>query len=177
MKIFVLRHGETVENKSGIMQGNMDTLLSEEGKLEAFNVKKQIENASIDLIICSPKKRTIETAKIVAPNTPIIFDERLLSRDHGEFEGKKRTEINLNDYWNIKKNIQYEKAESVAHLFNRVSSLLNDISINYPNKRVMLVTHSGICRVLYYYFNGFPSDGNLMEYESYNCSFEEYDLK
>jgi len=88
----------------------------------------------------------------------------------------RRDEVNLQDYWNIKLNKQFEKAESMGEIFNRVSSLLNDISINYSDKTVLLVTHSGITRVLYYYFNGFPEDGDLTEYQSTNCSFEEYEL-
>ena len=112
----------------------------------------------------------------VAGNIEKVYDYRLLSRDHGEFEGLRRDEINLSEYWNIKKNIQYERAESVGSLFERVESLLRDIKIKYEGKNVLLVTHSGICRVLYYYFNGIPEDGNLLEYESHNCSFEQYDL-
>ena len=32
MDLYVIRHGETNENKTGIMQGNMETLLNENGK-------------------------------------------------------------------------------------------------------------------------------------------------
>ena len=176
MKLYVLRHGETDENITGIMQGNMETVLNEVGRKQAESVRQKINDANIDLVISSPKKRAVETAEIAAPNIPIILDDRLLSRDHGEFEGMKRNQVNLQDYWNIKLNKQFEKAESMGEIFNRVSSLLNDISINYSNKTVLLVTHSGIARVLYYYFNGFPDDGDLTEYESTNCSFEEYEL-
>lgn len=176
MKLYVIRHGETKENKTGIMQGNMDTELDEKGKEEARDLIEKVKEANIDIVVVSPKKRTIETADIVAPNIEKVYDYRLLSRDHGEFEGLRRDEINLSEYWNIKKNIQYERAESVGSLFERVESLLRDIKIKYEGKNVLLVTHSGICRVLYYYFNGIPEDGNLLEYESHNCSFEQYDL-
>lgn len=176
MNLYVLRHGETEENKTGIMQGNMETLLNENGRNQAIAQRQNVKEANIDLVICSPKERTKETAALAAPGVPIIYDDRLLSRNHGEFEGLPRTAINLNDYWNIKKNIQYEKAESVGELFNRISSLLNDISQNYSDKNVLIVTHSGITRVLHYYFNGFPDDGDLMEYESTNASFEKYIL-
>jgi len=177
MKISVLRHGETNENITGIMQGNMDTELNEVGRNQARSVQSIVKENNIDLVIASPKKRTVETASLAAPGIPLITDDRLLSRDHGEFEGKRRDEINLQDYWNIKKNIQFEKAESVGTLFNRVVSLLEDVIVKYPDKNVLLVTHSGICRVLYYYFNGFPEDGDLLEYESHNCSFEQYEIK
>ncbi|MBQ6817704.1 MAG: histidine phosphatase family protein [Bacilli bacterium] len=176
MKLYVLRHGETNENITGIMQGNMETVLNEVGRKQAESVREKVKEAGIDLVISSPKKRAVETALIAAPNIPIIKDERLLSRNHGEFEGMRRDEVNLQDYWNIKLNKQFEKAESMGEIFNRVSSLLNDISINYSDKTVLLVTHSGITRVLYYYFNGFPDDGDLTEYKSTNCSFEEYEL-
>lgn len=176
MKLYVLRHGETNENITGIMQGNMETVLNEVGRSQAESVRDKVKEAGIDLVISSPKKRAVETAQIAAPNIPIILDDRLLSRNHGEFEGMQRNQVNLKDYWNIKLNKQFEKAESMGEIFNRVSSLLNDISINYSDKTVLLVTHSGITRVLYYYFNGFPEDGDLTEYESTNCSFEAYEL-
>jgi len=176
MKLYVLRHGETNENITGIMQGNMETVLNELGRKQAESVRNKVKEAGIDLVISSPKKRAVETAQIAAPNIPIILDDRLLSRNHGEFEGMQRNQVNLKDYWNIKLNKQFEKAESMGEIFNRVSSLLNDISINYSDKTVLLVTHSGITRVLYYYFNGFPDDGDLIKYESTNCSFEQYEL-
>ena len=176
MKIYVVRHGETNENISKMMQGNMDTELNDAGRKQAYDLVKKVASCDVDLIFSSPLKRAYDTAKIIAHGKRIVVDERLKSRNHGEFEGLERHKINLNDYWNIKKNIQYEKAESIGELFNRISSLLNDISINYSDKRVLLVTHSGIARVLYYYFNGFPEDGDLMEYESTNASFEHYKL-
>ena len=137
MKLYVIRHGETKENKTGIMQGNMDTELDEKGKEEARGLIEKVKEANIDIVVVSPKKRTIETADIVAPNIEKVYDYRLLSRDHGEFEGLRRDEINLSEYWNIKKNIQYERAESVGSLFERVESLLRDIKIKYDGKNVL----------------------------------------
>lgn len=176
MKLFVLRHGETTENIDKIMQGKMDTLLNDIGRKQCEMVKDKIKKSHIDLIISSPLQRTIETAKIAAPDIEIIKDNRLISRNHGEFQGKKRTDINLYDYWNIKKNIQYHEAESVMELYNRVISLLIDLKKEHSKKHILLVTHSGICRILYYYFNGIDESGDLTKYESTNCSFEEYEL-
>jgi len=176
MKLFVLRHGETNENITGMMQGDMDTVLNEKGCCQALSVRDKVLESNIDLVISSPKKRAIKTAMLAAPNIPLILDDRLRSRNHGEFEGMRRDEININDYWNLKKNNQYIKAESVKDLFDRVESLLKEIKEKYNDKNVLLVTHSGIVRILYYYFNGIPEDGDLMEYESHNCSFEQYEL-
>ena len=176
MKLFVARHGETKENVTGMLQGNMDTILDEKGKKQALELGKKLEKLDIDLIFCSPKKRTLETAILAYPESEIIFDERLKSRNHGEFQGKSRDEINLEDYWNIKKNIQYESAESVKDLFDRVKNFIEELKIKYNDKNILIVTHSGIVRVLYYYFNGIPEDGSLLGYESTNASLEEYCL-
>ena len=72
MDLYVIRHGETNENKTGIMQGNMETLLNENGKKQAISLRKKVKKAKIDLVICSPKLRTKETAALAAPNIPII---------------------------------------------------------------------------------------------------------
>ena len=178
MELYVVRHGETNENKVKMMQGNMDTLLNETGRNQALEVRNKLDGVKIDLIISSPKARALETAKIISDGKiPIITDARLLSRDHGEFQGKTRYEVNLEDYWNIKINRQYERAESVGHMFERITNLLNDIKKNYSDKTVLIATHSGICRILYYYFNGIPDSGSLLEYESTNCSLEKYELE
>lgn len=176
MKIYVLRHGQTDGNITGVMQGNMDTKLNALGKEQARKAKEILKEAGIDLVICSPKSRTAETAHLAAPDIPIFYDDRLLSRDHGEFEGLRRDQVNLQDYWDLNKNVQYEKAESVKHIVDRVTSLLMDIKKHYSDKTVLLVTHSGITRILYYYFNGFPEDGNLLGYEVHNGLIEEYEL-
>ncbi len=176
MKLFVVRHGETTENKGKIMQGKMETYLDEEGKQQARELEPKLAPLNINIIISSPYARAYDTAKLACPNQEIICDDRLCSRNHGEFQGKARTDINLQDYWNIKKNLQYVEAESVGDIFDRVVSLLKDIKERYEGANVLLVTHSGICRVLYYYFNGIPDDGDLTEYESTNCSLEEYEL-
>ena len=62
-------------------------------------------------------------------------------------------------------------------MFERIDSLLKDIKKNYSDKTVLITTHSGICRILYYYFNGIPESGSLLEYESTNCSLEKYELE
>ena len=177
MKLYVVRHGETNENIGDILQGNMDTVLNENGKNQARLARDLLKDKGIEFIIVSPKARTRETAEIISEGKiPIMYDKRLLSRNHGEFEGMSRNDIDLKTYWNININKQYEKAESVGEVYYRVSSLLEMIKNFYPNKKILIVTHSGICRILYYYFNGIPTDGDLTGYEAHNGLVEEYEL-
>ena len=41
---------------------------------------------------------------------------------------------------------------------------------------MIIVTHSGVIRVLYYYFKGIPEDGILSEVEIKNGSVFEYEI-
>ena len=143
---------------------------------QAKKVSQYFKNKKIDLIISSPLDRCKQTANIINNQIPIIYTNKLLGRDHGEFTGKPRDSIDFDEYWNYKKDIQYKKAESVKTLYNRVSSLIEELKQKYNDKNIIIVTHSGIMRVLYYYFNGIPEDGILSEITIKNCEIFEYDI-
>ena len=176
MKLYVVRHGETMENANNCLVGRINSPLTEKGKEQAKQVSNYFKNKKIDLIVSSPLDRCKETAQIISNNLPIIYSDKLLGRDHGEFTGKPRDSINFDEYWNYKKNIQYEKAESVKDLYNRVATLIDDLKEKYKDKNIIIVTHSGIMRVLYYYFKGIPDDGVLSEITIRNCEVFEYDI-
>lgn len=176
MQLYVLRHGQTDGNIVQMMQGSRDIELNDTGRAQARHAREVLKQIPIDLIICSPKKRTRETAALACPGVPIIYDQRLRSREHGEFEGLSREQVNLKEYWNIRENKQYERAESVRDLYQRVVSLIGEIKQKYTDKTILLVTHSGIARILYYYIHGIPSDGDLTGYESVNASIEHYEI-
>ena len=156
--------------------GRINSSLTEKGIEQAKQVGKYFKDKKIDLIISSPLDRCKLTAKLISNDTPIIYSDSLLGRDHGEFTGVPKNSINFDDYWNYNKDIQYEKAESVKTLYNRVAKLIEEIKEKYNGKNIILVTHSGIIRVLYYYFKGIPEDGILGEVTIKNCEIFEYDI-
>ncbi len=140
MKLYVLRHGETEGNVQGIMSGHQESYLTENGRNEARIVRDRIQDKNIDFIIASPLIRTKETAEIVSDGKiPIIYDERLKSRNHGEFAGMRRDDLNLKDYWNYYANKQYERAESAQDIYHRAESLLEFVKKEYAGKTVLLV--------------------------------------
>lgn len=175
MKLYVLRHGTTDGNQKEMLQGNLDIPLNDFGKSQAIARREEIAKLNIDQIFCSPKLRTKETAELAAPGIPISFDDRLLSRDHGEFQGLTRGEVDLDSYWNMNLNCQYERAESVTHIYNRVAEFLRELKAKYPDQSILIVTHSAIIRCIYYYFNEIPEDGSLLPYESRTASLEAYE--
>lgn len=177
MKLYIVRHGETVENANNCLVGRRNSALTEAGIKQAHEVANYFDDKVIDLIISSPLDRCKQTSEIISKgNIPIQYTDKLLGRDHGEFTGVPRTSMNYDEYWDYNKNIQYEKAESVRTLYDRVVSVIKELQENYRDKSVIMVTHSGVIRMVYYYFKGIPEDGILSEVEIKNCSVYEYDL-
>ena len=177
MKLYVVRHGETIENANNCLVGRINSPLTEKGIEQAKKVREYFEDKVIDLIVSSPLDRCRQTAKIISNDTiPIYYSDSLLGRDHGEFTGKPRDSINFDEYWNYNKNIQYKKAESVKDLYDRIAKLIDDLKGEFTDKSIIIITHSGVMRVLYYYFNGIPEDGILSEITIRNCEVFEYDI-
>ena len=177
MKIYVVRHGETKENSNNCLVGRINSDLTSHGIEQAKEVSKYFKDKNIDLIVSSPLDRCRTTANIISNNNiPIIYDDKLLGRDHGEFTGMPRDSVNFNEYWNLTKNIQYKSAESVKTLYDRVANLIEYLKEEYKDKNIIIITHSGIMRVLYYYFEGIPDDGVLAAITIKNCQVFEYEL-
>ena len=95
-ELLILRHGITVWNELKITQGRTNNSLSERGEKEVENTALAFKDKKVDLIYCSPLKRTIQTAEIFNffHNSPIIFDDRLIEIDQGIFSGRSTKDRN-----------------------------------------------------------------------------------
>ncbi|MDD2435411.1 MAG: histidine phosphatase family protein [Bacilli bacterium] len=176
MNIYVVRHGQTESNAKRLFQGRINTGLNDCGIDQAIDLRNYFKKIDIDIIISSPLNRCRETSEIISNGKiPITYDERLIGRDHGEFTGNDcYGEVYL-DYWNYNKNIQYQEAENIRDLYNRSVEMFLAIKEEYKDKKeVVLVTHSGIVKSLYFYLNGLPSDGDFSKYRPKNCEILEF---
>lgn len=179
MKIYAVRHGETNWNVLGKMQGSVDNELNEIGVEQARKTMEKLKDEKIDLIICSPLKRTIQTADIIneRKNIPIIYDERIKERNGGEFEGKTIQEYNYADYSSYEKNLTFKKAEKVRDFFNRVYGFMDDITSKYKDKNVLIVTHAGVIKPITFYFSKEKiTDKAIEEIYPKNCEITKWEI-
>lgn len=65
MKLYFIRHGETDSNLQK-RAFSLNDKLTDVGRKQAQNLANKISDISIDVILTSPHKRTIETAEIIA---------------------------------------------------------------------------------------------------------------
>lgn len=178
MNIYVIRHGRTNNNDLGLFNGRTDEDINDIGIEQAKKVRDTLRKINIDLIICSPMKRTKHTADIInINNIPIIYDDRLIERDTGDITLMPYEIIDREEYWN-RYSTKYKNVETVNNLLRRVYSCINDIIKNYNNKNILIVTHNGVARAIYAYFNGMPKDGKIWKIGTQkNCEIRKYNIE
>ena len=180
MKLLVTRHGQTNWNLLKKVMGRCDEPLNEKGIEQAKEISKLLLDKEIDLIICSPLKRAKQTADIINSdrNISIIYDERIIERDFGEFEGLETKDFDFHGYWNYYNNYHYDKAENISDFFKRVYNFLDDIKDNYKDKNILIVAHGGISIPIACYFNNNIPEGSLVDAGLVlgNCEVISYDI-
>ena len=177
MKLYVVRHGETLHNQLGLVQGDTESDLSEKGIEDAKALRKLVSTLDIDVVISSPLRRALDTAKIITDNKyEIIIDKRLIERNYGLGEGKPVDEELTVKYWDFKLNTDINEVEKVQDLMFRIVEFIEDIRNKYDDKKVLVVAHSAILRAIHYAINGIPEDGDMLKIEIPNLRIIEYDI-
>lgn len=179
MKLYVMRHGQTDWNVAGKVQGCTDIELNKNGVKQAQKAREKFNQCDIDVILCSPLKRTKKTAEIVNQDkqVPVIFEERLKERNFGDLEGKypEKYRQKFINAWNYLLNAKEDNIEPVVNLCDKVWGFLDEVKEKYQDKNVMLVTHGAISHVILAYFEGISEDGSLRMSGMENCEIREFE--
>lgn len=177
MNLYVVRHGETVWNKEGRVQGITDIPLTEKGISDALKLRDLVKSLNIDVVISSPLKRAIETAKLITDyRFPINIDDRIKERDWGLNEGANINEVDRIDCWDVILNTKVQNIEPIQDFMYRVSEFIEDIKVRFKGKNVLVVTHSAVSRVIHYMLGKIPEDGDLSKISIPNLRIIEYKI-
>ena len=177
MKLYLVRHGQTEKNKYGLVQGQTEADLSLKGIEDAKKLQNLISSLNIDVVISSPLRRAIDTARIITDNKyPINIDDRIIERNWGMCEGVSIENVDTVECWNFYINTCENKIEKVQDFMKRLSEFLEDIRIKYSDKNVLVVTHSAVLRGMHYLINGIPDDGDMSKIDIPNLRIIEYDI-
>ncbi len=166
--IYFVRHGQTDWNLQQKLQGRADIPLNENGIAQAQQIAKQLCDVKFHKVFCSPLKRALQTCQTIT-NCPIVADDRLIEREFGEFEGLTLERFDNCKFWNSSLNQQFDRAESVFQVIERVYDFLNEVTTKYSGQNVLVVCHGGVGMVFQSYFLGKPADGNYYKYLVGNC--------
>ena len=164
LRLYFMRHGETVWNTERRYQGMTDIELSEEGLRQAECAAKRFKNIKIDKIYASPLKRAMKTAEKIAAEKglEIISEDDFREIHFGEWEGKtvpELTEKYGESYTNfIREPHKYgfPGEGSVENVINRIKPGIDRI-IAEEKENVLIVSHGGIIRLMIMYIMGLDS--------------------
>jgi broad specificity phosphatase PhoE len=92
MELFLCRHERTEHNDKGIVQGQMDSKINEEGENQAKKLRDRLAEENIDKVYSSSMTRAIETAEIVAERHDVEIEttDSLIEPPREEYEEKNR---------------------------------------------------------------------------------------
>ena len=90
MKLYLMRHGETLFNTQKRVQGWCDSPLTENGILQAEQAKQYFakKGISFDAVYSSTQERATDTAKIVAPDYSVTQLKGIKEMNFGSFEAQ-----------------------------------------------------------------------------------------
>jgi probable phosphoglycerate mutase len=94
-RIYLARHGETSLNAAGLLRGRLDPPLTDKGQLQADALADFLKDAPIRLIVASPLRRAVETARAVANRMGLAVevDVRFNDRDYGKWAGTSLEDV------------------------------------------------------------------------------------
>ncbi|PKN68907.1 MAG: histidine phosphatase family protein [Deltaproteobacteria bacterium HGW-Deltaproteobacteria-12] len=148
MQLILIRHGETIWNKEGRVQGTSDIELSAAGLDQARKLALSLKGCSIDAIHASPLKRAFQTAEII--NTfhqkDIEVHSELTEMDQGDFEGLTFKELMAREKDFLRRwttdpvSVKMPQGESLAELQERAWQPIQKIIAG--EKNALVVSHN-----------------------------------
>lgn len=162
LKIYIVRHGETVYNKEKKLQGWVDSPLTELGIAQAEALSHKLSDIEFDSIYTSTLKRTIKTAEIIMKqdSSTFIRVDDLKEIGFGKWEGssmEKMRIVNQKQYdafWTNPEKYEPEDGESFFDLQERVLAGINELQKKHAKGNILLVTHAIVIKILLCHFKG-----------------------
>jgi len=154
--IFVLRHGETENNRLAIVQGSgIDGSLNETGQKQAKAFFEAYRNHSFNLIVTSSLQRTHQTVKaFIDLGIPWIQLPQINEMNWGIHEGKsyvvwmeKAYQEAIADWKKGKYDTRLEQGESAADLEARISWFVDWLHTR-PESIILICSHGRAMRCM-----------------------------
>ena len=133
--LYLVRHGETVDNVNQIMQGQTQGELTDNGIRQAEEVRDNMASLGFAAIIATDLKRSGDTARIIAEphHMEVVQIPLLRERDWGGFTGRYIPEL--------KGEVWPDDIETLENLLSRAGEFIAYVKKTYPGKKVLAVGH------------------------------------
>ena len=151
--VYMMRHGETADNQNGIIQGQMDSPLTEEGIISVRNMALAVKDTVFDAIYCSPLGRARYSLEIIVKElnvkAKVQYIDDIKELDFGELTKKPFSEVyDIITYHKRYSDLSYPEGESGDMFKNRVLNFVEDRILGSDSKYFFVVTHFGVLEAI-----------------------------
>jgi probable phosphoglycerate mutase len=156
MELFIVRHGQTQWNKERIIQGNLDSDLTQLGIMQAMSIQERLFGVKFHKVYSSPAGRATTTTEIILENKSQKYTkvEELNEINLGSWEGKKIAEIekyncaNHYYFWNEPYLYNPVEGENFDNVKIRVEKFIKRLNSSHKDERILIVSHTIVIRTL-----------------------------
>lgn len=154
--IYLVRHGQDLDNKKGILNGWRDMPLTPEGKNQAFKVARELKGYGINKIFSTTLIRGYVTARIIADELDICTitsDRSLRERNFGHLTGDLISNVQnySGEIMTVDENNFYflsgAGVESFPKLTERLMPFYKSLS-RWKKSNVVVVSHGDVMKML-----------------------------
>lgn len=150
--LYLVRHGETVDNAAQIMQGQTHGRLTGRGEEQARELARRLAGEHFDAFVSSDLQRVVDTAQIIAGGRGAVVrvTPLLRERDWGSFTGRFIPSLK-GEPWS-------DDIETMDEMKARAARFIDFIRSEYPDKRVLAVGHGIINKAIQSVFYNRPTN-------------------
>jgi len=176
-RLYLVRHGEVIQQGQGKFLGFTDLRLSLRGKKQIRALAEYLKSVSLDQAYTSDLIRTMESAKIICQNREIQPNlcPAFREMNMGDWDGKSWEEIKKKYpkadprfFYDLKK-FHFPGGENWSQFRNRVLKGMKSLLKEDQGKDILLVAHAGVNRTILAQALGLPFKHMFLMEQSYAC--------
>lgn len=180
--IYLIRHGETDWNVTGLVQGHTDVPLNEVGMSQARQLAEELKEVKFEAVYASTLIRAHVTAMQLFD--AVITDSRLKETCFGKFEGLSWSEFysKLDQNLKMRESLPLEekmgyKLDDTVESYNEVSArakeCLDEFVSRHAGQKIAVVAHGGLMKSLLSMIEG----ADPTHYEIHNVGYMVLEVK
>ncbi|MGL4642394.1 MAG: histidine phosphatase family protein [Cetobacterium sp.] len=187
LRIYFVRHGETIWNTLKIFQGRSNSPLTELGIEQAKKLSVFLKDIEFNKVYSSPQERAMQTTKLILGdrNIDIVSIDEFQEINMGKVEGipredfEKNYPIEYHNFWNnaIDYNPSAYEGESYQEILERVQIGLNKLINENSSGNILVISHGVTLKAIFNIINekGIDEFSKQAVPENTSTTIVEYD--
>jgi broad specificity phosphatase PhoE len=178
--LYLMRHGETEDNVSRVIQGHNDSPLTQEGIAATRGRAKMLKGIMFDAIFCSDLERTRKSLGTLLEeldlNIDVTYCADIREIDFGQLSGKKVEEIKDIILLHKEQTLRhYTDGESGYSFGKRVLSFVKMVLDVHGGGTILFMTHFGVIETILKHYIGKQDD--KLNTKNYDMGLLYFDKK